>query len=445
MQRRRDTAGKAWLLKKVAPQGTTLYIGAHFEVFVPADAPPPDPPPTPPPGLTPRMHLPLAMGGCGYLIDGRVVPPVKYYLFNGKRIAVRQGCSGAVTWFYHDHLGSTVATSAGESTRYWPYGSTRTGAVGTPYRYTGQELDSASGLYYYVARWYDPAVGRFLQPDTIVPSAANPQDLNRFSYARNNALYYTDPSGHWVHIVIGAAVGAGIGYGVQVAGNVYNAGLTVQAFTDVDLVKIAAGGAAGAVGAATFGVGAAVLGTGWGATLATGAVSGVASGQASRLAVNVLVGQPLTEGLLDPRDIAVDAVAGAAGAGVAKALGGARAGRPSKAVDAVQQSGNVQPYEVGTVDDLLARSVVGDDLAIHHVPQLHPARQVVPGYNPRSAPGIALPTSLHESATNQRGVFLGTARELLARNIRDLRSIGVPNSALRQLIDLNKTIYPGAY
>jgi RHS repeat-associated protein len=141
------------------------------------------------------VYLPLVMGGCGYLIGGRVVPPVKYYLFSGRRVAVRQGCSGAVTWFYHDHLGSTVATSAGESTRYWPYGSTRTGAVGTPYRYTGQELDSASGLYYYVARWYDGALGRFLQPDTIVPSAANPQDLNRFSYARNNPVHYLDPDG----------------------------------------------------------------------------------------------------------------------------------------------------------------------------------------------------------------------------------------------------------
>jgi RHS repeat-associated protein len=137
------------------------------------------------------------MGGCGYLIGGRVVPPVKYYLFSGRRVAVRQGCSGAVTWFYHDHLGSTVATSAGESTRYWPYGSRRTGAVGTPYRYTGQELDSASGLYYYVARWYDPALGRFLQPDTIVPEPGNPQSLNRFAYCLNNPVRYVDPTGHW--------------------------------------------------------------------------------------------------------------------------------------------------------------------------------------------------------------------------------------------------------
>jgi hypothetical protein len=136
-----------------------------------------------------------------------------------------------------------------------------------------------------------------------------------------------------VHIVVGAVVGAGISYGIQVASNVYNSGLTVQAFTDVDLVKVAAGGVAGAVGAATFGAGAAVLGTGWGATLATGAVSGAASGQAARLVTNALTSQPLTEGLLDPRDIAVDAVAGAAGAGLHKGLHQLRAGHTARSAE----------------------------------------------------------------------------------------------------------------
>ena len=46
------------------------------------------------------------------------------------------------------------------------------------------------------ARWYDPALGRWLSPDTIVPDFANPQSLNRFSYVRNNPLKFVDPSGH---------------------------------------------------------------------------------------------------------------------------------------------------------------------------------------------------------------------------------------------------------
>jgi hypothetical protein len=47
-----------------------------------------------------------------------------------------------------------------------------------------------------VARYYDPELGRFIQADTIVPSAANPQSLNRYSYCYNNPLNHIDPAGH---------------------------------------------------------------------------------------------------------------------------------------------------------------------------------------------------------------------------------------------------------
>ncbi len=43
------------------------------------------------------------------------------------------------------------------------------------YRYTGQR-QAATGLYFYTARWYDPAIGRFIQPDTLVPGPANPTE-----------------------------------------------------------------------------------------------------------------------------------------------------------------------------------------------------------------------------------------------------------------------------
>ena len=63
----------------------------------------------------------------------------------------------------------------------------------------GQRLDAgiAGDLYDYVARRYDPALARFIQPDTIVPDPGDPQALNRYSYAANNPVRYTDPSGHY--------------------------------------------------------------------------------------------------------------------------------------------------------------------------------------------------------------------------------------------------------
>jgi len=70
--------------------------------------------------------------------------------------------------------------------------------VPTDRRYTGQRWDEGVGLYDYRARWYDPALGRFVQPDTLVPEPGKPQDLNRYTYVRNNPLKYTDPTGHYL-------------------------------------------------------------------------------------------------------------------------------------------------------------------------------------------------------------------------------------------------------
>lgn len=69
------------------------------------------------------------------------------------------------------------------------------GAAPTDRLFTGQRYDSDLGLYDYKARWYDPWLGRFIQPDPIVPDPANPQALNRYSYCLNDPINHTDPSG----------------------------------------------------------------------------------------------------------------------------------------------------------------------------------------------------------------------------------------------------------
>jgi RHS repeat-associated protein len=73
-------------------------------------------------------------------------------------------------------LGSTSVsrnTSSGQvsAMRYYPWGTTRAGSVPTDYKFTGQRLDDATGLYYYGARYYDAALGRFVQADSIVRDA----------------------------------------------------------------------------------------------------------------------------------------------------------------------------------------------------------------------------------------------------------------------------------
>jgi hypothetical protein len=88
----------------------------------------------------------------------------------------------------------------------------------------------------------------------------------------------------------------------------------------------------------------------------------------------------------------------------------------------------------------------GDGLDIHHAMQKKPAGQVVSGYDPMTAPSIAVPADEHAQIPTLKGPYTGTARDLLAKDITDLRqNTGAPNKCLRQLIALNKEMYPGAF
>jgi RHS repeat-associated protein len=128
----------------------------------------------------------------------------KYYYAGGQRVAMRDG-SGALYYLIGDHLGSTsvVATAGGSlvsRTLYSPWGTVRyqSSSLPTDYTFTGQYSHvSDFGLLFYVARWYDPALGRFAQADTIVPGAGNPMAFDRYAYVFNSPLNYLDPSGHY--------------------------------------------------------------------------------------------------------------------------------------------------------------------------------------------------------------------------------------------------------
>ena len=62
--------------------------------------------------------------------------------------------------------------------------------------FTGQILEATLGLYFFNARWYDSSLGRFIQPDTVIPSPYDPASYDRFAYAKNSPTNYLDPSGH---------------------------------------------------------------------------------------------------------------------------------------------------------------------------------------------------------------------------------------------------------
>jgi len=62
--------------------------------------------------------------------------------------------------------------------------------------FTGHEMLDSVGLIHMNGRVYDPTLGRFLSADSVVQSLGNTQSVNPYSYAWNDPLRFTDPSGH---------------------------------------------------------------------------------------------------------------------------------------------------------------------------------------------------------------------------------------------------------
>ena len=126
----------------------------------------------------------------------------KNYYAGTQLIATRKG--GALSYLLSDHLGSTSlavdsSRTVTASQRFTPWGEVRapSGTMQTSYSFTGQYSDSYINLLYYGSREYDPAIGRFISPDTIVPtSTQGVQAWDRYGYVNNNPVTYNDPTGH---------------------------------------------------------------------------------------------------------------------------------------------------------------------------------------------------------------------------------------------------------
>jgi len=179
-----------------------------------------------------------------YELTGSTV--TKYYFAGTQRVATPALAPGAsvrkytipqsmtVEYFLGDHLGSTSLTTdangakvselrykpcplrytsgvlrKGEHRHTWTSAPATTPAYKLPnYTFTGQYsyMDDPStaavtegfGLMFYNARWYDPALGRFTQPDSLIPEQSQgAQAWDRYAYVNNNPVRYNDPSGHW--------------------------------------------------------------------------------------------------------------------------------------------------------------------------------------------------------------------------------------------------------
>lgn len=127
---------------------------------------------------------------------------------------------------YHtDRQGSVRAitdysTQLVYSTRYEPYGNARhtasnNGYSAQPLGYVGAPFDPEGAVIYLHARYYAPGMARFIQRDSLFGSETDPVSLNRYAYARNNPMVFTDPSGRdpEVPMVSGAGSAPDCSYG----------------------------------------------------------------------------------------------------------------------------------------------------------------------------------------------------------------------------------------
>jgi len=106
--------------------------------------------------------------------------------------------SSTTSYYEADGLGSvtSLTSSAGAVANTYTYDSygdltASAGSISNPFSYTGRELDSETGLYYYRARYYDPIVGRFIGEDPMRPS----DGTSFYDYVAGNPTNYYDPLG----------------------------------------------------------------------------------------------------------------------------------------------------------------------------------------------------------------------------------------------------------
>lgn len=134
--------------------------------------------------------------------SGSRTSSTRYYEFAGRTVAVREGNTvESVDSIIDDPQGTATfainnKTGALSGRRLAPFGSPRRDASDWPGRrdFVGGTADADAGLIQLGARPYDPAIGRFLAVDPLLDTSSSRQ-INGYSYANNNPVTLSDPSG----------------------------------------------------------------------------------------------------------------------------------------------------------------------------------------------------------------------------------------------------------
>lgn len=320
--------------------------------------------------------------------------PRDYIYLEGQLVGLVQ--NGSLYFVHTDHLGRPEIVTNGAKSVRWSAQNNAFGNIpatdligGLHIAFPGQYYDIESGTYYNYFRTYDATVGRYLQSDPIGLAGG----LNTYAYVGGNPLSYVDPYGL-----------------LWLPGDPLPEGVVDSCTAIGDFATL-------------------------GATRISRKWLGISSGD-SRSSVYQETTRVLAIG-----EIAMGPI------GILRAAGRRGAREFTEEIgDTLVPKGSVSPYEVGRANDLRARSAVGDELDVHHAGQAHAMEQLVPGYGRATGPAITVPRAEHVQIPTVRGPVSGSARDQLAKDIRDLRNhTNAPNSSLQELIEFNRKEFPGAF
>ncbi len=122
-----------------------------------------------------------------------------YTIRDNSGVALGTHTGTTSTYYLFDGLGSVRQTIKQDGTglatvTYDPQGQQLTGTIPAN-GFVGGQYDSTTKLYKFGARYDDPSLGRWTQPDPIPGQEARPESMNRYAYASNDPINKADPSG----------------------------------------------------------------------------------------------------------------------------------------------------------------------------------------------------------------------------------------------------------
>jgi RHS repeat-associated protein len=143
------------------------------------------------------------------IYDAAGAPIKEYAYLAGKQVAMYTASTGAATSYHLDPAGSPLAATNATGALLWretyrPYGErlkVQDGGTNTLW-FAGEVQDVTTGLSYLGARYYDPAIGRFMAVDPVGFAEQNLHSFNRYAYANNNPYKFVDPDGRAADLIL---------------------------------------------------------------------------------------------------------------------------------------------------------------------------------------------------------------------------------------------------